>query len=294
MGLNSDYYLKKIYHKLYACLTSEKRIHDKSALISLLDVKSNSRLRIIADSNIPSHKIPAFILNELKQKAYIRESKDEIDQIVITAKGIWTVEKDKGILDSKSFINFVDNKWFNFSKSIKPLSEKEKIIILAMIATRAFSESSAVDLKQNELVLNNWKGILNASFDFLKDNKIISKLKVNELYGKGGNEHPVSHLIRHTDALPKKTKGIYRAPGKQKYYLDVFQNLGLNTLKISYLVKLITNDKNDFVFSNKIISFCNKISFEKCIYVFDLEKHIFNKPEFELQLEGAIKSVIDI
>ena len=104
-----------------------------------------------------------------------------------------------------------------------------------MIAARAFSSESAIDLKTSDKTLDVMREIIDGTYKLLSSLKVVTKLQIEELYGKKGNEHEVSNLIRHTDSLPRLTRGIYN---KSTTLLRLFNSL----VVISFL--LIPNNKN--------------------------------------------------
>ena len=91
-----------------------------------------------------------------------------------------------------------------------------------MLTTRSISESGCMDLLKNDFTLRVWEKILKDCYLFLQKENIIKDMNDEELFGKYKIEDKVSHLIRDTDSIPKKTKCIFMAIGKQKYYLNVF------------------------------------------------------------------------
>jgi hypothetical protein len=161
-----------------------------------------------------------------------------------------------------------------------------------MIAARTFSDKSPVDLKKDVYCMNSWKKILDTTCDLLIKLKIIKKLDSTTLYGKEGNEHPVSNLIRHTDALPKKTRGIYKAIRDQKYFLDIYQNDEISTEKLSYLFNLILGNSLELNQVEDILPFLNKIAYGSDIYLFEADQHIFSDSKYELNILQALKEGI--
>jgi hypothetical protein len=103
-----------------------------------------------------------------------------------------------------------------------------------------------------------------------------------ELYGKIGNEHLVSSLFRRANDLPKKTRGIYVAPGTANYFLDLFEDSNISNEKLSHLFKQIFGNKAlSYREINDIHAFCCDIAYSKSSYVFDPKQHIFSKPEYD-------------
>jgi hypothetical protein len=258
-------YLKKIYQKLYDTLEkNNKKITKKSLILTFFNIKSNDRNQLLREGAIQGFKIPATVMSYLEKNNLIRQT-DEAMFYSITAKGIYEVECKKEVINNDIFLNFFDKKFFNpFKLSEKSLSEKQKIIIFSMIAIRSFSEDSALDLKKSEKTLNAIQDVINSTYNKLKSLKLIPKLKFDNLYGKKGNEHPVSNLIRHTDELPKLTKNVYKALGNQKYYLDLFSNNSFLKNNLNLLFEKIFDDKKLQILEvEDLSSFCNKIDSEK-------------------------------
>jgi len=284
--------LTHFYKKLSDSLIQNGLLKPESCLIRLLQVKSNVRLRIIQSSVISKYLIDNKILKNIEKQGYINQTQYDVENYAITAKGVYFHECLNNILNEYMLIDFIDNKWFDFVDSRKPLSEKEKVILFSMITTRAFSQNSAIDLKMSDLVLDNWKEILEESFNFLSHYGIVTKVKSSDLFNLNVNERIISHLIRHTDLIPKKTKGIYVAFGKQKYYLNVSDTGVINEDKLVYLLRLIFNEIQNFTIINEIIKFCKNISYSKAFMVFDLHQHIFNSPKYDDIIEKVIRETL--
>lgn len=280
--------LNKFYSSLYSTtLKNKSKITDKSMLISFFSFKSNVRYKLLSESAIPSYKIPKDILDELVNKKLIRAT-DSLNSYTITANGIWEIETRDSTLDLTGFLNHIDKKLFNvYMDSNKPLNDKQKVIIFSMIAARAFSDKSTVNLKKNDDTTNAWKEITDKSYHKLNDLGIISNLKIElndskSLYGNSKTERPVSNLYRHTDKLPKITKGIFKASGDQKYYLDISNDPDLLKERLKYLFEIVIG-KTHVSYSeiDEMSNFCCEIANKDNIYVFDPIDHIFSKSKYD-------------
>lgn len=280
--------LNKFYSSLYnTILKNKSKITNKSILISFFSFKSNDRYKLLSESAIPSYKISKDILGELENKKLIRAT-DTLNSYTITANGIWEIENRDGTLDITGFLNHIDEKYFNaYVDSNKPLNEKQKVIIFSMIAARAFSDKSTVDLKKNEDTTNAWKEITDQTYHKLKDLGIISNLKIESkdpksLYGNPKTERPVSHLYRHTDMLPKITKGIFKASGGQNYFLDLSNDPDMFKERLNYLFDIVIGKTHiSYLELDEIYNFCCDIANKKNIYVFDPTEHIFSKSKYD-------------
>lgn len=283
--LTKDYEkdLQKFYDKLINNLEIEKnRKIENSIITEFLKTRSNKIFEVLDKSSITRNRIPASVVSELLKNGLIRNT-ENLNNYTITASGVWEIEKKRGIINDSILIDFIDKEFFNFyEKAEKPLTPKEKVLILSMFSARAFSEESSLDLKRkDDNVYNEWKNIIKKSCEKLKSLKLIINFDEKDLY-KNPNELPVSSLFRRANELPKKTKGIYKTLGNQKYFLDIYQGNKLSKENLKYLVNLLFEDKK-LTISNleDLYSFCCDIAHNSSIYVFDTVKHIFSKPEFD-------------
>ncbi len=124
MEESTRHYLYKFYDRLYDnFIMFEKKMKNKSILISFLKTTKNSRNKLISESSLSSSKIPRNVLNLLLTEKLI-QSNDDINKFVISAKGVWVVEKEKEIINEDIFLNYVNEEYF--IEKIKPLNSKEK------------------------------------------------------------------------------------------------------------------------------------------------------------------------
>ena len=285
-------YLKQFYNSLHNNLIKAyKKERYKSVFIWFLEIKSNDRLHIMRHSYIKKESIPRNILNILVNDKFISET-DSMGGYAITAKGVWEYEKQNNIISHDALIEYLDAKYFDtYSETTKPFSDRHKIIIFSMIAARAFSEFSPVDLKKEEFVLTTWEQIINKSYEMLHSLDIVSNMTAKGLYGKKGNEHKVSNLIRHSDEIPKRTKGIYKTAKSrdQKYYLDLYKDGKINTANLKFLLRQVFgNKKLSHSEIDNLCVFFNDISAAKSIYVFDIKEHKFHNPKYDIIIRDAL------
>jgi len=210
---------------------------------------------------------------------------------VITGKGVWRVETDKSVISEGGLIKTLDEKYFyHCAEAETPLSEKHQIIIFSMLAARAFSIESCVDLKMSDSALDAWGDIVCKSYALLKKLGAVVDLTEDMLFGMKGNEHKVSNVFRHTDGLPKQTMLFFTAPGKQRYFLNLYNETRQasvgdfrNLLRLVFCNKHLTMEER-----NEIFDFCDEIATTKNIYVFRVETHKFHSPEYSTTFRDAL------
>lgn len=282
-----------MYDKTKAeCIRQKKRVIGDSVFFTLIKLKSNARYRILNESGVQASIIPIDVVNGLLERGFVRYT-DEGTHITLTGRGLWDVEKNAQKKEPEQLVGFLDEEFFNLFSETKSLTTKEKIILLTLLAARAFSPESAVHLKKSDRINNEWGKIIDAVNVFLEERKVVKKMLSEELYGKAGNEHPVSACIRHTDTLPKKTRGIFTAQGKQVYFLNIYRDGKTNLEDISFLFEIIFEDKLGAALMNQIYDFCCKISSEKSIYVFEnIDKHIFANHDYDEIIKEALRDAV--
>lgn len=283
-------YLSKFYDALYDnFILFEKKMKKKSILISFLKTKNNSRNKLINESSLSASKIPKKILNFLLSEKLI-QSNNEINKFVISARGVWFIEKEKGVIDEDILLDYINEEYF--AEKIKPLTSKEKIILFSMIAARTFSEKSSINLKNNVSVINNWKDIIDRSAEKLNSLEIVSRKDVETLYGNPGNENLVSGLFRRNNYLASKIKQLYKSPGDHKYYLDIYDGYQLSQEKLSYLLWEIFHGNLTSPEKDIVMQFFNEISSKKAIFVFELKEHVFSMPKYDVLIEDCLMDSI--
>jgi len=271
----------------------KKKMPSESILISSLSLKSNDILRALIDSSMEAYKIPSDVIIELTGQDFIRNTGDP-KKYAITAKGVWEVEKNRGIYSENDLINYVDEKYFDKFEKNKPLGDREKIIVLALLATRAFSEKASADMKREDRIKDRWLMVLMQSYDFLYDFGLIKKLVKNDLIKDEAIEHDASHILRHNVDLPKKTSLIYTSKGDNKYFLDVLENEVVSPKKVALLMKIVFEDKISLDTADKIEHFCKDMAYDNAAYLFDLDNQVYVNSKNDDSLREGINLVVFI
>lgn len=287
-------YLNRIYRKLYEKYKLQfKEIIEGSLFISLTlqEKMSNKRFKLLWDASFEEYKIPKITRESLLQNGYIRSTGTD-NRYYITARGIWKVEEHEGKINADKLIKFIDKEKFSksFQEVNKNITDKQKVILFTLIATRCFSQYSVADLKTQNRIKDVWAEVVDECYSFLEKMGTVKKLKYSDLYGRVGNEHKVSNLFRHTDRLPKLTQNIFQTLGRsQKYYLDLSNNKQINKGKLKILLQKIfdsiTLDSNK---REKISNFCREISHGYDTRLFPKNKNDFHGFEYDGEIEDLI------
>ncbi len=195
----------------------------------------------------------------------------------------------------------------NFRRG-RVLTDKQKIVILALIETRSFSNISCVDIRKEE-VRKELKHIIDITYEKLKEWDLI-KLKIDDLYDMSGIEDPIANLFRIAfNDLQDKTIGFAKHDNRV-YYLDVFDErleifkdninslfrltiYGKEVIKNEEMncVQVSDKNKNDiFNYSEELCSLCIDISDSKSAYIFNnIYEHIFSSPKYDNIMSDIIK-----
>jgi len=289
--IDEENYLKRFYISLSDNLRREKRSKENSVLLSFLKTRSASRYRLLRKSALNSVLIPREVLTTLLSKGFI-QCIEGIDSYSITAKGVWHYEKKKDLIDQETLLSYINDEYF-IPTMKGDLNDREKAILFMMISTRTFSENSTVDLKKRDAVKDKWREILERSCDLLDDLNILTKLDKESFLGKKGNIHVVSSIFRRNNQMVQKTSGLYVYTGKHEYYLNLYKNSNFSQDNLSYLFWKIFKGDISSESVDRVIKYCNEISREESIFLFDMSKHVFSMPEYDTVIkDGLMDSII--
>jgi hypothetical protein len=265
-----------------------------SLLTSLIEITSNKRYSLFITSALDKLLVPPLTANILLTNGYIRETGDN-NSYAITGKGVYYVELKEGKNDMDRFIDFIDSKYFDILiKAETKINSKQKIAIFSMIAARTFSIDSPMDLKRDDNAKDIWEKITIDSYQFLQQLGVIEKIDENKLFGKAGNEAPVSNYYRHVgEQLPKLTEAIFKSnSNKQQYFLDVSSNGEIDADKLSFLFRKIFSGLTLESFQiNEIYNFLKEISLSQERFIFDRKKHIFSHNKYDRILREVLINI---
>ncbi len=273
--------LEKFYFKLVNILKRENNYSESKPILKvMLGFTQTKILKIIDETSI---NIGVFkrgsTLNHLIENAYLKmqDDKNKLDECIISAKGIWIIDKKRNQLADEDLLDFIDEKYFSSNNSGKDLSDKNIIILFVMIGLRFFSNDVPMNLCDLEK-LNKWLPIFYETKEFCLQNKIIKR---DIVFDQKGVEHPITYLLRRAQDLPEMTDYIFNFSNvkNKQYYLDIANSDGDNrkkvTLKLSHLFKkILHNCDNPEDLIQKVLLYLNNIAHDKGIYFIDDFKYI--------------------
>src|SRR2546426_11567316 len=269
--------LKRLYGSCKDRFQLEGKLREGSVFLSCLEVKNNVRFKLLNAASVEAFRIEAGVLADLTAEGLVRQSASA-SSFTLTANGIWNVEKSQGVIDEAKLVEYLDEKHFDLFGGTPKLTDREKIIIMSLIAARAFAKESCVDLHKDDATMDVWQRIIEKVLASLKDLGVVGRLRSDVLLARKGNEHPVSDLLRHTDALQRKTKLLFLAPGKQKYYLALYDGSTVAGDKLGFLFHMIFGGRLDLDGVDKVLALCIDVAHNDGILVFDPAQHPFAKP----------------
>ncbi len=281
--------LRKFYSRLHENSKDKLKRNQKSIMCYFLKSTDATRFSILRNSALGALILDRASVEKLLEAGYI-QGMVGLNSYAITAKGVWYMENADAILDIDTLINYVNEKFFIMSKKDK-MSNTEKVILLSLILARAFSKTSCVDLTKEDYVKNGWLEVLEISYDVIEKYKAYNKNKKfskDEMFKPRVNVHTVSYLFRHNNNMKQKTKAIYSWSGNQKYYIDVYRNNKLDKSNLGYLLYKIFGGKLTSKQIDEISDYCNKVSDDRSIYLFDVVNHKFSYPKYNRIIKEAL------
>jgi len=284
--------LRIFYRRLKSVLEIERpKNNHESLLFPFFEMKANTRYRLLLKASISTQAESRSVIQILLDEKCISPSQ-ELDQFHITAKGVWVLEDIDRVLTMDQLLTYLNGKYFSVGGKISAkLSEREKIVILLFLGLRAFSPDACIDVRPDDSVLKALEEAARKCYSVLANIGSVSELKIDEVFKRKGIEHPVSNLIRHTDSLPRKTKGMFTALRSQKYYLDVSKDREIDAHKISYLLALLCNGKEGIGHLDDLGDIMESMSIDYSIYVFEDSSKSFSSPVYNHVMREAIEEM---
>lgn len=187
-------------------------------------------------------KLSESDFEDLLSKNMIKIISKKDAKVTLTLKSIIIMEYK--ILEVTSQVNKmlddINKEFFDnvMHLSEKPVSSKEKAIIIALIGLNTFSEGYMLQLKEEKG--HEFKSAVDIAVGFLKtlgqefDDGTLDKIWSRNVIGEG----PVLSEMRRLNQIQMSTEGVYKNT-KSGHYLDILRNNKLNEERFNYILSRI-------------------------------------------------------
>jgi hypothetical protein len=222
----------------------ERNIGKNKILTNILTTSKKSAQEIYNKMSFPRTeiKLSENDFEDLLLKNMIKIISKKDSKITLTLKSIMILEYK--IFDINPQVNKmlddINKEFFDnvMHLSEKPVSSKEKAIIIALIGLNTFSEGYMLQLKEEKE--NEFKSAVDIAVVFLKtlgqefDDGTLDKIWSRNVIGEG----PVLAEMRRLNQIQMSTEGVYKNT-KSGHYLDILKNNKLNEERFNYILSRI-------------------------------------------------------
>ncbi|AKB44722.1 hypothetical protein [Methanosarcina vacuolata] len=260
---------ESFYDELSKKISSTAKVHKDSIFLTLLRERKNNVMQNLDNSAVFSENADPQIINELIERGFIRCGND-LSKYVMTAKGVWEVERRLDKISLTKLMDDIDEYKYDISWGEK-LTDKEKVVILSLIALRSFHEKTPLNRKNGKKAIQNIHEIILKTIEFLNNSIEGFKYSIPD----ETRESPVNSVFARLVNLPQNTRRIYKFNEKEgKSWLDIYdEEKGMiSEEKLSYLLWKVFGGNLSFEDQTKIDSFCNNILYTHKNYVYSLEE----------------------
>lgn len=283
--------IRRLYKKLHDnILRKEKKLRDGSVLWSLMMMIEKKRKELMDESTIGRYAFPSIGILEIEDdpRLSLGEDADGVGFFQLTSMGIWDYEKREKEMSEKSLIDLIQGKFFSFSKTKKPLDDKDRLAIVSMVATRSFNLDTAMDLNTSEY-LEGWQVVFEKCFALVEEVNGFKRAygSIEKLMESSGASHPVMRLMRHRNELSLKTGNVFQNPGKYRYWLNIVENGKFQDKRLEKLLRLVFVDNLDFAAYYRLKDRLEAITHENAKYVrasFD-----FINPQYDGHVNDVVR-----
>ncbi len=275
----NDYCLEAL-KKMYDLALREMGTKDPSLLVKIVSSNKNTVKRAFTQAS-EKYSASASVIDTLVEAGYVREISPK--KYAITARGIMFIEFEAYPVDRDIYANWLDAKYLEMDNA--PISDKNRVVLLAVFAARCFSEDTCAsysdDARETAFLqlLNDCNAFL-SSLDVIKPNSI-------DLCRTTKSKTQMSSILGQIDKLPQSTGMKFIAKGKQ-YYLDVWKDGGLDRSSITFLTKTIMGENVTRDRIKKLEEFCDA-HYREYAYLFKTGNRSFDDAITRFQLKNAME-----
>jgi len=227
-----------------------------------------------------------FLIKNLLQGGFIRMSLP--GSYILTAKGAWVVETEKLEYTVEDLLSEIDKKFGQVGGKASSVSDKNKVILMSLLATRAFSKETVVLYGEYAHHEAFWNALVK-SYNLLDELNVV-ETPLEKMYSASGLKNKVGSFVGSIDVLPSQTYSIFVS--KNGYYLDVINDeVEIDESKLCHIIKSIFGVVQ--ISHVEIISnFCIDVSRSEGL-VFSGSKG-FNTSKWDMAIERCLNTVAGI
>lgn len=216
-----------------------------SIVDDVISKTNNTRSNALIKNSMEEDDFDQSILSELIDNNLV--FKITTTQYSISFNGIWFMETYMKIMDEDKLIDWIQSKYFTplGTNTSKTVGDRSKCIAFMLIAMRAFSQESSMNIEKDDNRRDMWWEILKKTSTFLHENNLV-KAEINDAdfidedtRKTKGSDDPIVNIARHSYSMKIPSGGRYNS-GNLQYWFSV-KDLDRETLTedLSDLIKLI-------------------------------------------------------
>lgn len=264
------------------------RVRGDSIIGSLVSKTNNNRAQVLRKTAVPASDIPQDIVDELTGRVMVVDTGD--GSFAITMYGVWYIERLNLVVDDDYLIGWMQRHFFEplFTSETK-LGDRDLCVAYTLIAMRAFSEDTCMNLKKDSRSRTLWWEILKKSSEFLNSAGLIKKAICDDDFkdedGKTkGSDDPVVNVVRHCVNLGGASGGRY-VNNKLEYWFDVCDDTDEpNSATLSKLIGSIFKDADTAVASS-LASFANDLCMD---YGWKMEQYLKGPSFYDVRYDALV------
>ena len=298
-SLNASDKLLDYYSRLEHAMNNNKvKKIEGSVFLRLNKVTQAKRAAVLKEASMTEEELGDESDRYLRKK-WIRRSPHELHEFVFTAIGVYQMEKFHRYLDELKLIESIDKDKFTLDPSPSAIMMKDdQIALLALVATRSFSEKCAMDFSvtSEKVRIEAWYDVFCNCVEFLVKYNIIAPRKEEINKREPMARQGVGGLMTGANKLARCTN-LYKSGGR-RYWLELelgddeksWSKGALENSKISLasLFELIlAGNSPEIELVQNLKGFCSDVAYES------IHKVVSSSPYGDIKIEELIEESID-
>lgn len=288
-----SYKVLDYFYNVFLKVDTIKLKKEGSVFFQFIENTSGNRADILRNSTVNTEyeDIPRTVIEELVEDNYIMRAECN-SCFALTAKGLFTIEEHRGLIDLEKLLIEFHKKYFSVFKGEGKLKDVEKIVLFSLLCSRSFSLNACMKVDSFGRENDTWKRIFRKSAMMLKDMEIISVIHPKLEETEEGYETPLMYIMRRMNNLQEKTRNIYRFNKNRCYYLDLDVKNEISISGVTFLFQKVFDRVLSLTDMESITEFMNRISSEEIIHMNEHNGRKYSKPEIDLLLERSLQDAV--